>query len=59
MEKIKIMIVDDHEIFRDGIKALLGEANSLSMVAEAANREEAFLQIKKKNIDLFCESFSI
>lgn len=36
MEQINIIIIDDHQIVRDGLKALLNEEPSISVVAEAS-----------------------
>jgi len=37
---IKIIIVDDHEIFRNGLKMVLGKLKYPQIVAEAANGQE-------------------
>ena len=37
---IKIILADDHEIFRDGFKAMLRKQPLVELVAEAANGEE-------------------
>jgi len=39
--KIRVLICDDHELFRDGIKALLGAESGIEVVAEARNGREA------------------
>jgi two-component system, NarL family, response regulator NreC len=39
--KTKVLICDDHQLFRDGIKALLGAENGIEVVAEARNGREA------------------
>jgi DNA-binding NarL/FixJ family response regulator len=41
MEKVRILVVDDHTIMRDGIRALLNLDNSLEIVGEAAEGKEA------------------
>ena len=41
MDKIKIMIVDDHTILRDGIRALLGVHDDIEIVGEASEGKEA------------------
>lgn len=41
MNKVKILIVDDHAILRDGIRALLGVANEIEIVGEASDGREA------------------
>jgi two-component system response regulator NreC len=38
-EKIKIVLVDDHEVVRDGIKAILESDNDLSVIATANSYE--------------------
>ena len=45
-DKIKIIIVDDHEILRDGIKALLILANDIEVIGEASNGNELFSLLK-------------
>ncbi len=40
-KKIKIILVDDHRIFRDGIKSLLSEYAAIEVIAEAASGVEA------------------
>lgn len=37
---IKIVLADDHEIFRDGFKAMLKKQPSVELIGEAANGEE-------------------
>ena len=41
MGKIKILLVDDHAIMRDGIRALLGLHNDIEIVGEASEGMEA------------------
>ncbi len=41
MEKIKILVVDDHAIMRDGIRALLGLHDDIEVVGEASEGKEA------------------
>ncbi len=48
MEKHKIVIVDDHKIFRTGLKLLLNKIKNVSVIAEASNGQE-FLDIMEKN----------
>jgi DNA-binding NarL/FixJ family response regulator len=40
MGKIKILLVDDHDMFRDGIKLLLSSSDTAEVVAEAKNGKE-------------------
>ena len=41
MQKIKVLIVDDHAILRDGISALLALAADIEVIGEAENGREA------------------
>jgi DNA-binding NarL/FixJ family response regulator len=41
MKKIRVLIVDDHTLIRDGIRALLALAADIEVVGEAANGKEA------------------
>jgi len=40
MDKIKIALADDHQLFRNGLKILLGSFNEFEVVAEASNGNE-------------------
>lgn len=41
MDKIKVLIVDDHTIMRDGIRALLGIHDDIEVIGEASEGKEA------------------
>ncbi len=41
MNKIRVLVVDDHTIMRDGIRALLGVNDGIEVVGEAADGKEA------------------
>lgn len=41
MDKIKVLIVDDHAIMRDGIRALLNVQDDIEIVGEASEGKEA------------------
>lgn len=44
MKKHKIIIVDDHQLFRNGLKFILNEMNDVDIIGEASNGKE-FLEI--------------
>ena len=44
MSRIRILIVDDQSLFREGLRTLLSVQADLEVVAEAANGEEALRQ---------------
>ena len=47
MKKIKVLIVDDHTLVREGIRALLVLASDIEVVGEAANGKEALEKIQQ------------
>jgi two-component system, NarL family, response regulator DevR len=52
MSQIRIVIADDHEVVRMGIKALLNQHIDLFVVAEAATGEEAIQQALEHKPDV-------
>lgn len=51
-DTVKIIIVDDHEIFRSGLKMVLGKLDYVKVVGEAANGQEFLDLIRKVNCDI-------
>lgn len=47
MKKIKVLIVDDHTLVRDGIRALLELVSDIEVVGEATNGKEALERIEQ------------
>jgi DNA-binding NarL/FixJ family response regulator len=47
MDTIKLVIADDHALFREGVRALLAAHSNLEVVGEAADGSEAIEQVKK------------
>ncbi len=47
MDKIKILVVDDHAIMRDGIHALLSLHNDIEVVGEASEGKEAIEKVQE------------
>lgn len=52
MKKIRILIADDHNIVRTGLKLLLRSAKDFSIVGEASNGEEVLSLVRKCNPDV-------
>lgn len=52
MEKIKLLIADDHALFREGIRALLLAVPDIVCVGEAATGEEAITQVTELQPDV-------
>ncbi len=49
MEKHRIIIVDDHQLFRNGLKFILNEIKNIQVVGEASNGQE-FLDLLEYGI---------
>jgi two-component system invasion response regulator UvrY len=56
---IKVLLVDDHELVRIGIRRLLENADGIEVVAEADSGEAAFEQVKKTNPDVILMDVSM
>jgi two-component system invasion response regulator UvrY len=56
---INVMLVDDHDLVRKGIKRLLDDASGIKVVAEAHNGEQAISQIRKKKPDVILMDVSM
>jgi len=52
MHKIRVLVVDDHTIVRDGISALLALAGDIEVVGEAINGNEALKMATKLQPDV-------
>ena len=52
MENIRILIADDHPVFRDGIRRLLDEQEGIEVVGQDNDGEEAVVLAKKLEPDL-------
>jgi len=59
MDKIKIMLVDDHQIVRDGIKSLLSDCTSIEIIAEAKDGNELFRILNSKTPDIILLDISL
>jgi len=50
--QIRILVVDDHPLLRQGIAGLVGDQPDMSLVAEASNGREAILQFRAHRPDI-------
>lgn len=48
----KILLVDDHKIMRDGIKAIITSSTEYSIVSEASDGNEALKYLSKNKVDI-------
>ncbi len=44
--KIKVLIVDDHQLFREGVVTLLSSAENIEVIAQAEDGQEAIEKVK-------------
>ena len=51
-EKIKILVVDDHPIFRQGIAALIATQEDMALIAAASNGSDAIQQFRRFRPDI-------
>lgn len=47
MDKIRILVVDDHAVLRDGLRALIGLYDDLEVAGEASDGKEAIEKVKE------------
>lgn len=52
MYTIKILIADDHQIIRDGIRALVKDAPDIEIVGEAENGRHAIEMLQTRHVDM-------
>ena len=52
MEKIKVLVVDDHAIMRDGIRAMLSVVDDIDVVGEAADGRQAVERAQETEPDV-------
>ncbi len=50
--KIRLFLIDDHSLFRRGLKNLLDEMNEFSVVGEATNPMEALATFPRSDVDV-------
>lgn len=58
-DHIKVMMVDDHQMFIDGIKALLNGQDRFMVVAEFTKGKEALKFLEQKEIDIIITDLSM
>ncbi|GAF03220.1 response regulator transcription factor [Saccharicrinis fermentans] len=52
MEKLKILLADDHKIFREGIKSLLSKEKGIDSIVEASNGKEVLSLSSTNHFDV-------
>jgi DNA-binding NarL/FixJ family response regulator len=57
--KHRVLIVDDHPLFREGLKSLINRSDNYQTIAEAGNSEEALLMARRFQPDLVTMDMSL
>lgn len=52
MEKIKVLLADDHKIFREGLRSILEKEKDMEVLDEASNGTEVIEKIAKLAVDV-------
>ncbi len=52
MSTIKVLIADDHKVFRDGLQALLEKIDDIVVIEEASNGKEVIEKVANNEIDV-------
>jgi YesN/AraC family two-component response regulator len=56
---IKVVIVDDHLIVREGLKQIITESSDIRVVGEASNGAEALEKVKRVDCDVLLLDISM
>jgi len=56
---MKIIIVDDHELIREGIKKVIARESDIEVIGEACNSDELFKLFDKHEIDIVILDISL
>ncbi len=58
-ESIKVLVADDHEIVRQGLKTIISEHSDLSIAGEAENGNQVLKILKKTKVDVVLLDFDM
>lgn len=59
MNVIKIILVDDHQMFRDGIKAVLSDEENVEVIGEVGNAKDLYKLLNTAKPDLIITDISM
>lgn len=59
MSRVKVMIVDDHKLVREGLRAVFEEGANIEVVAEAGSGEEAVESLEETKPDVILMDISM
>jgi two-component system, NarL family, invasion response regulator UvrY len=56
---IKIYIIDDHMIFREGVKRVVAAASDIKVAGEAGNGKDALIELAKNHYDVVLQNLTL
>ncbi len=56
---IHTLVCDDHPIFREGLKKIVGQSSDIAVAAEASDGKELFEQLSRKRFDVIILDISL
>ena len=59
MDKITVILADDHPVVRTGIKSLINESDDIEIVAEASDGKEALELVESKRPNVLITDISM
>lgn len=59
MEKIKIVLVDDHRMFRDGVKSVLSDEENIEIIGEFGHAKDLYELLNLQQPDLIITDISM
>jgi len=59
MDKINIVLVDDHQMFRDGVKSVLSDEENIEIVGEVGSGKDLYELLKNETPDLIITDISM
>lgn len=59
MSKIRVYIVDDHELFIDGLKSILRKSDEIKVVGSSTSGKEAIEDLKNIEVDVLVTDISM
>jgi len=57
--KIKVILIDDHQMFRDGVKAVLSDEENIEIIGEVGSGQALFELLKSTTPDLIITDISL
>lgn len=59
MSKVKVVLVDDHKLFRDGLQSLLNDSQQIEVVKAYASSEDLLNNLKNLQTDIIVTDISM